>query len=173
LWGSARGVSFFAKNSIMNNHTPITQFGLDELKAELTSLVDVKRPAVVTRLSIARSMGDLAENSDYISAREELSFLDGRVAELEEIIQNVKVTTPTKSDAVDFGHTVTVKVNDAAQADFKIVGQWEADPTQKKISYSSPLGQSLMGKKVGEKVEITVPAGKVIYTVISIKKASQ
>jgi len=152
-----------------NNQMLITQAGLDQLKAELASLVDVHRPAVVTRLSIARSMGDLSENSDYISAKEELSFTDGRISELEDVIQAAKVSSPTKSDTVDFGHTVTVKVGSGIQADFKIVGQWEADPKEKKISYSSPLGQALMGKKVGEQVEVTVPAGKVIYTVVSIK----
>jgi transcription elongation factor GreA len=153
----------------MNTHMPITQVGLDQLKAELTHLTDAQRPAVVNRLSIARSMGDLSENSDYISAREELSFIDGRIAELEDIIQNVKVTVPVKSDKVDFGHTVTVKISTSStQANFQIVGQWEANPAQKKISYSSPLGQALIGKKVGEQVEVIVPAGKVVYTVVSI-----
>lgn len=148
---------------------PITKAGLDQLKAELANMIDVKRPTVVTRLSIARSMGDLSENSDYISAREELSFLDGRIAEVEDIIQNVEVVNPSKSDVVDFGHKVAVKVGTSpSQASFQIVGQWEANPAEKKISYSSPLGQALMGKKVGEKVEISVPAGKVIYTIVSI-----
>ncbi len=149
---------------------PVTQSGLDKLKTELVTLMDTQRPAVVNRLSIARSMGDLSENSDYISAREELSFIDGRIAELEDIIQSVKVTAPTQSDSVGFGHTVTVRVNsNPSPAAFQIVGRWEADPQQKRISYSSPLGQALMGKKVGDRVEISAPAGKVVYTIVSIQ----
>lgn len=152
----------------MNNHPVlITLSGLDQLKADLVELSDVKRPQLVSRLSLARSMGDLSENSDYISAKEELAFVDGRIAELEELIQNAKVSTPATNDTVDFGHSVTVKVN-ATQAVFKIVGEWEADPAQKKISHSSPLGQALMGKKIGDQVEVAAPAGKIVYTIVAI-----
>jgi transcription elongation factor GreA len=152
----------------MNNTILITQTGLDELKLELTDLNDTKRPQLVNRLSIARSMGDLSENSDYISAKEDLAFMDGRISELEELIRNAKVVVPTSNDKVSFGHTVTVKIA-AHEAIFKIVGEWEADPAQHKISHSSPLGQALMGKQIGEKVEVTAPAGKIAYTIVSIQ----
>lgn len=151
----------------MNQSILTTQSGLDQLKNELTQLQTDKRPQVVDRLSLARSMGDLSENSDYQSAKEELSFIDGRIAELEEIIQSAKVSLPSTNSEVQFGHSVSVKVG-ANQATFKIVGEWEADPMQKKISYSSPLGQALMGRRVGEKVEVTAPAGKIAYTIVDI-----
>lgn len=145
----------------------ITTTGLEQLKKELDSLQNTHRPQVVERLSIARSMGDLSENSDYISAKEELSFIDGHIDELEELVQNSKVTHPKSLDSVDFGHSVTVKI-DSNQVVFRIVGEWEADPAQKKISHSSPLGQALMGKKIGDKVEVAAPVGKVFYTIVGI-----
>ena len=146
----------------------MTQVGLDQLKAELDDLVNNRRPHLVNRLSQARSMGDLSENSDYQSAKEDLSFTDGRIAELEDLIKNSSVVTPDSTSQISFGHFVTVKVN-GNQAVFHIVGEWEADPTQKKISHSSPLGLALMGKKVGDQVEVSAPAGKILYTIVAIE----
>ena len=146
----------------------ITQTGLDQLKAELDDLTNTKRPGIVERLSIARSMGDLSENSDYQSAKEELSFTDGRISELEELLQHSQIAKPTSNHQISVGHTVTVKVANT-QAVFHIVGEWEADPAQKKISPSSPLGQSLLGKAVGDQVEVAAPAGKILYTIVSIE----
>lgn len=151
----------------MTSQILITQSGLDQLRAELTNIKEVKRPALVDRLSIARSMGDLAENSDYISAKEDLSFMDSRVDELEEMIQNATVPTITEKDTINFGHSVTVKVK-SAQTTFQIVGEPEANPAERKISHSSPLGLALMGKKIGDQVEVEAPVGKITYTVISI-----
>lgn len=146
----------------------ITQAGLTQLQAELDELNNTRRPQLVERLSIARSMGDLSENSDYQSAKEDLSFVDGRISELEDLIRMAQVVTPESSDKVGVGHAVTVQINGVKNV-FNIVGEWEANPAQKKISHSSPLGQSLMGKKVGEKVEVAAPAGKVTYTILSIE----
>jgi transcription elongation factor GreA len=151
-----------------NDNILITKIGFETLKAELLDLVNQKRPALVERLATARSMGDLSENSDYQSAKEDLSFMDGKIEELEEIIKNCTPHTPTTKDNVDFGHAVTVKVN-GTQVTFQIVGEWEANPTLKKISNSSPLGKALMGKKIGEQVEVVAPAGKVVYTVVGIE----
>lgn len=145
----------------------ITNAGLDQLKADLADLNDVKRPALVNRLSIARSMGDLSENSDYISAKEELSFMDGQISELEDLVKNAKVVTPSGTDKIDFGHKVTVKIN-SHQFVYHLVGEWEANPAEKKISVSSPLGQALLGKKVGDKINVPAPAGEVVYTVVAI-----
>ncbi|MDO8488105.1 MAG: transcription elongation factor GreA [bacterium] len=150
------------------NIIPITQAGLDKLQAELDELVNQKRPQLVERLTLARSMGDLSENSDYQSAKEDLTFVDGRSAELEELIKNSKVIQPQISDKVDFGNSVKVKL-DGQQVVFQIVGEWEANPAEKKISHSSPLGQALLGKKVGDKVEVTAPAGKIVYTIVGIE----
>lgn len=145
----------------------ITQAGLDQLKRELGQLRDTRRPALVERLTLARSMGDLSENSDYQAAREDLTFIDGRIGELEDLIKSAQIAKPAGNDAVDIGHAVTVKVN-SHDAVFHIVGEWEADPKQSKISHSSPLGLALMGKKVGDKVEVAAPAGKLVYTVVAI-----
>lgn len=146
----------------------ITKSGLDQLQHELDELNSTRRPQLVERLSLARSMGDLSENSDYQSAKEDLSFVDGRIAELEDLIKTAQVVNPVTTDKVDFGHSVTVQVN-GTKTIFQIVGEWEADPTKKKISHSSPLGQALMGKKVGEKVPVDAPAGKVVYTIAAIE----
>lgn len=145
----------------------MTQSGFDKLKLELDELTNSKRPSLVERLSLARSMGDLAENSDYQDAKESLAFMDGQIAELEEVIKNSQVAKPSSNGQVAFGHAVTVKVG-KAQAVFNIVGEWEANPAQKKISHTSPLGKALLGKKVGEQVEVEAPAGKVVYTVVAI-----
>ena len=146
----------------------ITASGLDQLRAELQDLVDVKRPQLVERLSIARSMGDLSENSDYQSAKEELAFIDGRISELEDLVKNAEVAKPTTNGQISVGHAVTVQVN-STKVVFKIVGEWEADPTKKKISHSSPLGLALMGKQVGDRVEVEAPAGKILYTIMAIE----
>ena len=145
----------------------ITQTGLDQLKAELDQLINTRRPGLVERLALARSMGDLSENSDYQSAKEDLTFVDGSISELEELIKSAQIAAPFGNDAVEIGHSVTVKVNSHDNV-FHIVGEWEADPKQSKISHSSPLGQALMGKKIGDKVEVTAPAGKLVYTVVAI-----
>jgi len=145
----------------------ITQNGYNQLQADLAALVDEKRPALVNRLSTARSQGDLSENSDYISAKEELAFMDGQIAELEDVLRLAKITKPGDSGKVDFGHAVTVKI-DGKQAVFTLVGEWESDPAQKKISITSPLGKAMLGKKIGDQVEVDAPAGKVLYTIVSI-----
>jgi len=151
----------------MNTQILVTQAGLADLQSELSGL-QTKRPQVVERLSVARSMGDLSENSDYISAREELEFLDGRIGELEDMIHSAKVVAPSSNDKIDFGHTVTVKI-DSTQTTFQIVGEPEADPKQRKISHQSPLGLALMGKKIGDKVEVDAPVGKLTYSILEIK----
>jgi len=151
-----------------NGKFEITKSGLDELKKELDGLVHVKRPKIVERLSNARSQGDLSENSDYHNAKDELEFLDGRITELDEVLKNaVVVSNKGNGDGVALGTTVTLRINDNEQA-FNIVGEWEADPAEKKISHTSPLGQALLGKKKGEKVEVEAPAGKVIYEILEI-----
>jgi len=114
-------------------------------------------------------LGDLSENAEYTVAREELSFVDGRIGELEELLKQVEIISSNKShSAVKLGSTVTVAV-DGKKESFVVVGEWEADPKEKKISHESPLGSALIGKKVGEKVEVEAPAGKITYTVDSIK----
>jgi len=147
-----------------------TPEGLESLKKEYRELVEVKRPLIVERLSEARLSGDLAENSEYSQAKEELSFIDGRIGELEEILKKA-VATKThhrQCGQVGLGCRVTVK-NSAGENIFWVVGEWEANPAQKKISYTSPLGKGLLGKTVGDEIEVEVPAGKLVYTITKIE----
>ena len=153
----------------MRNNIKLTKVGLEALKKELADLLDVKRPKLVDRLANARSQGDLSENSDYQSAKEELEFLDGRIDELTEVVQTAVVADGVKNgDGVGVGTKVTVKVNGKENV-FDVVGDWEADPVNKKISDSSPLGLALIGKKVGDKAEVEAPAGKILYEILAVE----
>jgi len=148
----------------------LTKEGLTDLKKEHEELSKIKRPEVVTRVSDARNQGDLSENAEYVAAREELAFIDGRIDELEELLKQVsliKEDVAGKSSAVELGSEVTLTV-DGNQEVYRVVGEWEADPTQKKISHESPLGKALLGKKIGESIEVEAPAGKIAYTIISL-----
>lgn len=153
----------------MNNKAIyLTQKGLDDLKAELEELKKVKRPEVVVRLSEAREMGDLSENAEYTAAREELAFIDGRIEELELLLkQAVVIEDKHSTQMVALGAEVTLTVNGKKEV-FTLVGEWEADPMEKKISHESPLGKALMGKKVGDEIEVDAPAGKMVYKIVSI-----
>lgn len=155
----------------MTNHTKIqiTKEGFEALKKELAELVGKKRPKLVDRLSNARQQGDLKENSDYQNAKNELEFMDGKIEELGHVI-NVAIVAKSegKRDGVSVGAKVQVKVNGAKHT-FHIVGEWEADPAEKKISHTSPLGKALVGKKKGDKVEVEAPAGKITYEILKIE----
>lgn len=146
----------------------ITKEGLIELKRELLELSEKKRPDVVNRLALARGQGDLSENSEYAAAKQDLSFIDGRIAELEMVISEAKVIISHPRAKIDVGCKVTLHVNGKKDI-YTIVGEWEANPFEKKISHSSPLGKALLGKKVGEKVEVEAPIGKIMYKIISIE----
>lgn len=155
-------------NSHNHNKVQLTQAGFEELKNELKNLVEARRPAVVERLSNARSMGDLSENSDYHQAKEELEFLDGQISELQTILYQAKVVKKSNgSRQVGVGSKVKVKAGKTEHI-FHIVGEWEADPKEKKISHESPLGKALVGKGVGDRVEVSAPAGKVAYEILAI-----
>lgn len=150
----------------------LTKEGLEELKKEYEELAKVRRPDVLNRVSEARNMGDLSENAEYTAARDELSFIDGRIDELEEILRQAKIiaedSSKNGSGVVILGSTVKLNVKDKHEV-YTVVGEWEADPKEKKISHESPLGKALMGKKVGEKAEVEAPAGKVVYTITSLE----
>lgn len=154
----------------MNKQAKLTKAGFESLKAELEDLINNKRPKLVDRLAFARTQGDLTENSDYTNAKEELDFLDGRISELEDVIKTAVIADSNGSanGGVSVGTKVTVKVGGQEHV-FHIVGEWEADPSQKKISHESPLGQALLGRKKGETVEVDAPAGKIIYEIIEVK----
>ena len=146
----------------------VTRDGLAELKKEYDELLNQKRPEMVTRLAAARNQGDLAENSEYTSAKQDLAFIDGRIAELESVLHDAKVVSSHSKSKVDVGCKVTLHI-DGKREIFTIVGEWEADPMQKKISHSSPIGKALLGRRVGEKVEVDAPVGKILYKILSIE----
>lgn len=146
----------------------LTREGYEELVAELAQLTDEKRPATVTRVARAREFGDLSENAEYQAAREELNFIDGRIEELGNIVSRAKVVADRVSNkTVGLGCKVTVASNGISHL-YHVVGEWEANPAEKKISHDSPLGKALLGKKVGDKVEVEAPAGMVLYTIKKI-----
>lgn len=146
----------------------LTKDGLQELKKEYQDLTSIRRPEVLSRVTQARSQGDLSENAEYVAAREDLSFIDGRIDELEELLkQAILISESHSNHMVKLGSKVTLHHN-GKRDEYTVVGEWEADPTDKKISHKSPLGQALIGKKVGEKVEVEAPAGRILYTIKSI-----
>ena len=152
----------------MDKKIYLTKEGLEELKKEYEELTKVKRPEVLERLSSARNQGDLSENAEYTAARDELSFVDGRIDELEELLKQVSLIEDTGKGSVALGSKVTLKVGQKEDI-YTVVGEWEADPAEKKISHESPLGKALIGKAKGDQVEVDAPAGKVLYTVVSVK----
>ncbi len=150
----------------------LTQNGLNHLKKEYEELVKTKRPRILDRVSQARDMGDLSENAEYSAAREELSFIDGRIDEIEELLKQVALIHEEKhkkgkKSGIELGSTVTLHV-DGKKEVYTVVGEWEADPKAKKISHESPLGKALMGKVIGEKIEVKAPAGKIVYKVVDV-----
>ncbi len=144
-----------------------TADGLQELKIELADLQNKKLPAAIDRVSRARDFGDLSENAEYHAAKEELSFIEGRIEELENIVTKAYVVDKKDSSTIDIGCRVTVELGGKDHT-YDVVGEWEADPMKQKISHTSPLGQALVGKKKGETVEFQAPAGKVIYKIKKI-----
>ena len=153
-----------------NKKIYLTKEGSAELKKEYDELVNVKRVDVLTRVAQSRNMGDLSENAEYVASREELTFIDGRIDELEIILKQAVIIRDTKTSnhAIKLGSTVTLHVNGKKEI-FTVVGEWEADPENKKISHESPLGKVLLNKKVGEKVQVEAPAGKITYSIIAVK----
>ena len=149
----------------------ITVQGQKDLQKELDELKNVKLPAVMDRVAKAREEGDLSENSAYQFGKQEQEFLEGRIDELEEVLKNATLVDNTNKTSsknnIDIGCQVTVNINGKKQV-FTVVGDWEANPAEKKISASSPLGKALIGKKIGDHAEVDAPAGKVIYTVVEI-----
>lgn len=155
----------------MTQDVQLTQSGFEKISAELAELKDTKLPAAIQRVATARSFGDLSENAEYHAAREDLSFLEGKIAELEAVLMHAKVVVPPKGKGLksaDIGAKVTLKLGRANHV-YHIVGEWEADPMNKKISDQSPLGKALIGKQKGDEVELEAPAGKIKYVVVEIE----
>jgi transcription elongation factor GreA len=146
----------------------LTQDGIDELVAECDRLVN-ERAAITERIRSARELGDLAENAEYASARSEQETNENRISEVEHILKNVeKINSPRSSDKVKLGSSVKLKGRGGKYLEFKVVGTVEADPLSGKISDESPIGQVLLGRKVGEEVEITTPAETAKYVIAEL-----
>jgi transcription elongation factor GreA len=149
---------------------PMTQDGKEKLEQELEYLKTVKRKEVVERIKIARSFGDLSENSEYDSAKEEQAFVEGRITTIENMIRNAKIIEDDGTDTVSLGKSVTfVELPDGEEETYTIVGSAEADPFEGKISNDSPIAKSLLGKSVGEEVTVQTPGGDMRVKIISIQ----
>ncbi len=147
---------------------PFTKIGYENLKKELESEI-AKRPAAVAVLKRGREMGDLSENGLYKAAKMELSDIDRQIRHLQNLVLYGKVFEPANNNTVQLGHTVTVET-ESGKKTFQIVGEWEANPKENKISLKSPIGHNLMGRKVGDKISIRTPNGPTEYRIISIAK---
>lgn len=151
---------------------PITAEGLARLQEELRRLKAVERPEVIRWLEEARTHGDLSENAEYHAARERQSFIEGRVAELEDKIRRAEVIDVSKlsGKAVKFGATVDlVDVDTDEEVTFLIVGAEESDINSGKLSVISPLARALIGKEVGETVEVSTPRGSKVYEILKVR----
>lgn len=146
----------------------LTQDGLAELQKELKHLLD-QRHAIAERIKMARELGDLSENAEYQTAREEQDRLESRIGELEHVVLNTKlIKRPKTNGNVKLGSTVKLKNATGKTVEFQVVGTMEADPLSGKVSDESPIGRVLIDKKVGDKVEIKA-SGATNYKIISIK----
>lgn len=152
--------------------TPITKKGYDALKAELDRLRKVERPRVIEAIAEARAHGDLSENAEYDAAKERQGFIESRIAEIETKLADARVVeiTGRTTETVVFGATVLVVEQESqSKKRYTLVGQDEADLKFNKISVQSPVGRALIGKRVGDFVEVTTPAKMVEYEVVEIR----
>jgi transcription elongation factor GreA len=145
----------------------LTAEGLTKLKAELSELISVDRPRVAARIHEAKLDGDLSENAEYEDAKQEQSFLEGRIATLELQLRNAAVIEKGNGDSVGIGSKVVIKGADGEET-FMIVGSAEAAPRDGRISNESPVGSALMGLKKGDRFTVKAPAGPIEYTLVRI-----
>src|SRR5690625_1385876 len=156
----------------MNDKVPMTAEGFARLEEELKQLKTVARPEVIKAIAEAREHGDLSENAEYHAARDRQSFIEGRVAELEDKISRAQVIDPSKlsGDTVMFGATVRDVDEDTEQEiSYQIVGETEADVKAGRIAVTSPIARAMIGKAVGESIEVTTPKGTKAYEILNIQ----
>lgn len=164
-------VFFYSRGATVMEKIPMTREGLEQLEDELKRLKTVDRPEVIRAIAEAREHGDLSENAEYHAARERQSFIEGRLAELEDIISRADVIDVTKlsGDVVRFGATVVLADEDTdEETSYRIVGSHEADINSGRLSVTSPLGRALIGKSLGESVEVSTPRGHKAYEIIEV-----
>ncbi len=138
----------------------MTKEGYAKIENELNDLKINKRPEIVKALKEARALGDLSENADYDAARNDQSMLEAKIIKLENMLANAKIISNHDSECINIGSTVVISyVDDNDEVEYKIVGSLEADPLNNKISNESPIGNAIMGKKVGEIISVESPTG--------------
>ena len=149
--------------------TYLTEDGLNELKKELEYLKTEKRPEVINALKEARALGDLSENAEYDAARTEQAEVEGKIAEIEAMLENAELIKEVNTNKVSIGSTVTLKYIEDDETDtYTIVGSKEADPFENKISNESPIAKSIIGAKKGELVTVDSPNGKYQVEIVEI-----
>jgi transcription elongation factor GreA len=147
----------------------LTPEGLAKLERELEYLRTVRRQEVAERIQTAKELRSTVSSPEYEDAKNEQGFVEGRILELERIIKNAVIIHPETADLVQLGSKVTVRHQDGSEEHYTIVGRAEVDPGEGKISNESPVGKALLGKRVGDEVEVTVPAGVLKLTITEIK----
>ncbi|GAB4477593.1 MAG: transcription elongation factor GreA [Anaerolineae bacterium] len=155
-----------------SNTYPMTRAALEELRKELEHCIKVERPALAARLKAAIAMGDLSENADYIAAKEAQGFLEGRILHLQEMIRGSVIIDETTrpNGVIALGSRIVVQEEGQDEPEtFMLVGKVEADPRRGKISDESPLGRALLGKKKGDTVTISAPAGPISFKVLDVQ----
>lgn len=153
----------------MSDKIYLTSEGFLEIEEELNNLREVKRPAIIKALKDARALGDLSENADYDAARNEQAQIEGRIVELEKILEIAELIEKKDTDSVGLGTTVKIKyVEDDDVEEYRIVGSKEADPSEDKISNESPLAKAIMGAKAGEVRSVESPNGKYDVEILEI-----
>ena len=156
----------------MTDKMPTTAAGLTRLEEELKQLKTIARPEVIRSIAEAREHGDLSENAEYHAARERQSFIEGRVAELEDKISRAEVIDVSKlsGDTVKFGATVTVIDEDTdEELTYQLVGELEADVKDGRIAITSPLARAIIGKSTGDSVEVVTPKGEKVYEIMKVR----
>ncbi|GAP14405.1 transcription elongation factor GreA [Longilinea arvoryzae] len=149
----------------------LTQEGLENLKAELDDLKGPARQKLSERLRLAIQQGDLSENADYIQAKEDQGFLEGRILELEQLLRNVVIIDDTvqNRDKVEIGAHVTIQEGSFPEETYYLVGPKEADPRNGRISHESPIGKALLGHQVGDEVLVDTPGGSIRLNILRIE----
>ena len=153
--------------------SPMTKVGAEKLREQLHELKTVDRPRVTTAIAEARAHGDLSENAEYHAAREQQSFMEGRINKIESTLADVQIINVKEIDETDkvvFGATVTIlNLNSDEEVTYQIVGELEADINTGLISIASPIARSLIGKQVGDIVDVNAPSGVIEYEIIQVR----
>jgi len=171
---SSQTLSFFTSFRYRRNHMNqkkilITKEGLAKLQSELEHLLSVRRQEIASKIKRAREMGGTENNAEYEDAKNDQAFVEGRILMLENIVKNATVIeSPALPGVVELGDKVLIQNQDGKIEQFIIIGSAEANPVEGKISNESPVGKALLGKKIGDEVEVTTPAGVLKFLIMDV-----